>query len=939
MSIRLINKQKAQSLIEVVVALGLASAISISVLGLMVQAQILNLSTKQRIEANTISDQLIEQARSARDLLWSADKSQGNQYYFSQNSGVWQLETGVNSLVDGTYTAYLEINEVFRDENGNIAETGTLDPATVRVSSNVSWTTRFTRNLSQTTLLTRRVANRNLVQTDWFGGSGQLDWSDNTKYESDDGNVDVTLQPGEVRLAKKGRGGWQSGPDKIASLNLGSKVNDIIVVEDYAFVAGQKSDQSLMVIDINQKESPSLVATLNLIGPLRGLKRNGDYLYGALGNVSNGLVIIDISNPTNPTQVSSVNFSGEGNEIFINEGYAYMASSNNGLGLAIIDISNPNSPNLVSSLDVGSKGNDIFVSGDRAFISTDDGAQSLAVANISDKNNPSLMTNMATDGIYTRLDGKVDADQLYAASNNTTKGLVIIDISTPSSPTIFREMNVYDAGQAVYELDDYIYLGINDNDFGFQIVDNADKSSPARIGEENVEDSARAVFAKNDYAYVGTDDPQNGFVIVDIFSKMNVASVASVDVGEKVNGLAARDDYVYNATAHSWSSFMVANVDDPFNPRLSSFLSLIGKPSYEAEVLDNYAYICVDKNKNVLQVANINFPLIPFVVGIADMSQKGNDLSVRDGWVFVAADSNSEGLQSVQITKGWLAVWPRVKDIIDIGGKGTGISADVNYVYLSTDNPGAGLAIVDISDPFNLNLINNLDIGEAANDITVAGNYAYLATNSGVRVVNISDPSNPTNVSFFATNYAVNRLTVSEDFIFLACDDPEFGLLVIEADDVNNLELANQIKVHGRASDVEVGGDFASVGIDDPNNGLQIVWNGGGEEAGDRYARSGELISSTYDAGREVSYNHLEWSGDQPSQTDIKLQLAIKSQSGDPWQYFGPDGTDLTYFTESSQLDIPIDKALGRYIKYKLILEGPGTRTPILEEIRINYSI
>ena len=38
-------------------------------------------------------------------------------------------------------------------------------------------------------------------QTDWSGGSGQQDWSDETKYWSNDGNID-TSSSGELRLAK-----------------------------------------------------------------------------------------------------------------------------------------------------------------------------------------------------------------------------------------------------------------------------------------------------------------------------------------------------------------------------------------------------------------------------------------------------------------------------------------------------------------------------------------------------------------------------------------------------------------------------------------------------------------------------------------------------------------------------------------------------------------
>ncbi len=114
----LIN-QKAQTLIEVLVALGLVAVISVTVLGVMVEAQIINLSTKQRVEANVLSGQLIEQSRSARDQLWGAEA--GKKYYFTINDdNNWQLEEG--EFIDEPYTSWLEIEPVKRDGEGNISD-------------------------------------------------------------------------------------------------------------------------------------------------------------------------------------------------------------------------------------------------------------------------------------------------------------------------------------------------------------------------------------------------------------------------------------------------------------------------------------------------------------------------------------------------------------------------------------------------------------------------------------------------------------------------------------------------------------------------------------------------------------------------------------------------------------------------------------------------
>lgn len=923
--------QRGQTLIEVVVALGVLSAISVVVLGMLVEAEIINLTSRQRVEADLMSDELIERARASREELWQA--SSDTHYYFSQTEDGWQLTQGEETL--GNFTRYLEVENVKRDDQGDISTSGTVDPATLKIISHVSWQYKISRTVNHQTILTRHVSNQAWIQTDWSGGSGQEEWQDESKYASDDERLDPTVQPGTVQLARSGRGGWQSGPKRIASLSTGSKVNDILTIggeDQLAYLAGEKSDHGLMKVNLDNKENPSLEEVLNIGGRARGVAKSGDYLFLAGGISSQGLVVVDTT--TSPlTKVASLDIGGEGREIFLDGNLAYLASSNSSQGLVTVDISNPSSPAKVGQLDIGSKGNDVFVTGQRAYVARDDTSQGLSVVDVSSPSSPGLVTHVTSSGVINRLDGKPSIDQLYAAIENKTEGTRIYDISNQDNPILEHEMNINGEGRAVYEKGDYIYLGINNNDFGLQIIENADKDSPARIGEENVIDSARAVYSLNDYTYLGTDDPDKGFVVVDTLSKMNVATVASIDVWEKVNGLAAREDFAFTTTAHNWSSFMTVDAEDPFDPNVSGF-SFIGNPSYQVEVSGDYAFICVDKSEGGLQIANIQWPLLAFRVGVANMNHKANDVATDGDWAFVAADSNNAGFQIIDANTKW---WPRVEVQFDIDGKGSGIEIDEHYAYIATENPNEGLVVVNIQNPQSPFKVSGLDIGQAANDVFVAGDYAYLATNSGMRVVDISDPTNPQMVAFYPNSYAVNRVAVSSQFAFLACDDSEFGLVVVDIEDPTNPELANKVKVHGRASDVEVGGDFAAVGIDDPNAGLQIVWNGGGEEEGDRYAQEGQLTSSTFDTGNQAVFNRIEFSGSEPSHTDIKFQLAIKSQEGDPWQWFGPDGTSSSYFN-SDKMEIPLDKTEGRYIRYRLFLEGPGTRTPILEEVTINYS-
>jgi len=923
------NQQQGQTLIEAIVALALITTISIVVLGVLLEVGIINLTTEQRVEANLLGDQLIERARSNRSEFWAADKE--NQYHFAETDQGWRLQVGQQTV--DNYQAWIEIEEVERNEQGDVVVSGIVDPSTILVKSFAQWTNRLTRTVQHQQYLTRHVENEAWIQTDWSNGPGQENWQDNAQYDADDGNIDATSDPGAVRLAKQGRGGWQNGPKRTSALDVGSKVNDIIIKQNFAYLAGEDENKGLILVDITDKEAPAVDQVIDIGGKASYLHRTEDTLYIATAINDQGFKIYDITDD-NPQHISSVDINGQAKGVYVKDDIAYLAVENAGQALAIVNVANPQNPQLIGQLDIGTKANGVFVINDYAYLARDHASEGLTVVDVSDPQNPSLTTHLTTDAKTNRIWGDSQAQQIYLASDLENQGLKIIDVSDPQNPSIAHQVYIDGKGQDVYEVDDYIYLATDNNNFGLQIIENAEKDNPERIGEESVLQSARTVIAKGDYAYLGTEDPGKSFVIVDVLSKMNVTTVASIDVWDRVNGLAARDDYVYTATAHSLSSFMTANVEDPFNPHVSGF-SFIGKPSYETEVLGDYAYICVDKLKNGLRIANIQHPLMAFLVGISDMDVSANDVAPIDDWAFVAASKDTGGLQTIETT---LKFWPRVKAQLDIGGKGMGIAIDDTHAYIASDNPNQGFVVANISNPYSPFKVTGLDVGEAAHDIEIQGNTAFLATNSGVRIVDITDPANPSLISFYASTHAVNRLAVSENFVFLACEDVEFGLIVLDVENLNQPELTNRVKVNGRGKDVEVGGNFAAVGIDDPSSGLQIIWNGGGDEAGDRFAESGELTSSTYDSGQQVVYNRVEWSEENPPSTSIRFQLAIKANQADPWQWFGPDGTGATFFATNGEIDIPLSRTAGRYVRYKAFLQGPRTRTPVLQEVRINYS-
>ena len=111
-----------------------------------------------------------------------------------------------------------------------------------------------------------------------------------------------------------------------------------------------------------------------------------------------------------------------------------------------------------------------------------------------------------------------------------------------------------------------------------------------------------------------------------------------------------------------------------------------------------------------------------------------------------------------------------------------------------------GIEFYDISNPQNLNHLNNLQLssgggggGTKPNCIVASGNYAYVTTNQGLGVINISNPSNPQYLGIVSgTNgYSLENLDVYENFLAVAAH--EDGVLFYDISNPSNPEYITTV--------------------------------------------------------------------------------------------------------------------------------------------------
>lgn len=114
-------------------------------------------------------------------------------------------------------------------------------------------------------------------------------------------------------------------------------------------------------------------------------------------------------------------------------------------------------------------------------------------------------------------------------------------------------------------------------------------------------------------------------------------------------------------------------------------------------------------------------------------------------------------------------------------------------------------------------------------------------------------------------------------------------------------------------------------------------------DLGSNYTVSGEVESSIIDLGISPSYVSLEWSSvAQPAETgsdSVRFQIATSASSTtEIWDYFGPDGTDATYYTPDSQVIAAVHDG-DQYVRYKLYLQTADTDyTPTISDVSLTYT-
>ncbi len=141
-----------------------------------------------------------------------------------------------------------------------------------------------------------------------------------------------------------------------------------------------------------------------------------------------------------------------------------------------------------------------------------------------------------------------------------------------------------------------------------------------------------------------------------------------------------------------------------------------------------------------------------------------------------------------------------------------------NCTVTATNTGLAGNAAVEVRS-FDPSPLSYLPIDDTANNVDIAGDYAYVATNNGLVVIDISQPDGPIQVANYLIGAVVNDVKVRGDYAYLAASNA--GLVMVDVSVPAAPFLAARQAIDGDAQDVVLHRNYALLAMGD--SGIAVV--------------------------------------------------------------------------------------------------------------------
>ena len=389
--------------------------------------------------------------------------------------------------------------------------------------------------------------------------------------------------------------------------------------------------------------------------------------------------------------------------------------------------------------------------------------------------------------------------------------------------------------------------------------------------------------------------PSFSITTVDL-PKSGVANALTAIEGPNSDG-----STVFAGTGENASGVSFAKVDIPGNPPTASIPATFD--GYKTNAVfgeSNYAYLATDSNTKEVIIIDLNQYTDPPInskykeVGSINLSGSVNGVSIYvvNNKAYITSSDNKFYIYDIAnktspalLNSGGLALDGQGKKVLIAG----------NYAYIATNSTTYPLEIVDISNTSSPSITGRLSLGTGQSGVDVYINTAnvtttraYLVTSQSVTqkefyIVNVSNKTSPTISGL--SSYDTSGMTPT-------------GLTVVTGNKAiivgtggtyqyQVVDISNETGTLSACGNLAYATGIRGVASVLQNSGYAysyVITGDASSElkiilggAGGTFTSSGTFESTTYDPGYSVAYNRFSASVVQPSQTSIRMQVGVKN--------------------------------------------------------------
>jgi hypothetical protein len=474
------------------------------------------------------------------------------------------------------------------------------------------------------------------------------------------------------------------------------------------------------------------------------------------------------------------------NDLIVKDDLAYLALGR--AGLVIVDASIPDNPEEIGSFDTRGSANAVAKAGENAYIA--DGRDGLRIMDVSNPYFPREIGAFNTPGYAQDLD--VIKNVAYLADGRS--GLLLINVKDKRKPFLVSSYSIRGNIRRVAVRGNYAYLG--DNQDQLRIVNISKPQQLEEVSALDIGGEIQDMVLSENRAYLAAGD--QGMVIVDISDPVQPQILTTIETSGNVQGVAVNKDIV--AYLADGANGLLAYDITELNAieRIGSFDDFLNANQV---VLDAGGLYLADKN-SALHVVEAEVTLAAQSVSSTEQQQgNAHAVAVNNNIAFLVFAN--QGLRVIDVSK---PSTPSELATYDSPGAALDVTLSGDFIYLADGAPGMQVLFLESSGTQNpqISAIVGIDTPGEANQSAVVGQTIYLADGSGgLSVISMVNPAQPVILGTEDTPGVAKGVAVLGDFAYIA--DGEAGLRVINILDGSKPAEVGAIDTPGDAQAVVLG--------------------------------------------------------------------------------------------------------------------------------------